>query len=139
MPRPAVVTLLLSAAFPMALAAQQETPPPKPLSRPVQVTDSAIARGQELFHGIAACATCHGVAGIGTDSGPALAQGVWMHGPDSFEGILSRVLHGVPKAYSTRDITMPMRGWSEMTDRQARDVAAYVWRISHDFPRARRP
>lgn len=129
MPRRTWLALVLPVAFPVALAAQDA-----PAARPLQVTDSAIARGRELFHGVAACAACHGPAGVGTDSGPPLAQGVWMHGPDSFEGILSRILHGVPKAYSTRDLAMPMRGWSDMTDRQAHDVAAYVWRISHDFP-----
>lgn len=118
---------LLPLALPLALQAQN----PPMLVRPPQVTDSAIARGSALFHGSASCSTCHGVAGAGSDSAPALAQGVWMHGPDSFEGILTRVLHGVPKAYSTRDVAMPMRGWTTMSDEQARDVAAYVWHISH--------
>lgn len=125
---------LLFLAVPLALQAQT---PPVP-ARPAQVTDSAIARGERLFHGSASCSTCHGVAGAGTDSAPALSQGVWMHGPDTFEGILTRVLHGVPKAYSTRDVAMPMRGWTTMSDEQARDVAAYVWQISHG-PRPRGP
>lgn len=120
---------LLALVLPLSLQAQ-DAPAPS-LVRPVQVTDSAIARGERLFHGSASCSTCHGISGTGTDSAPALAQGVWMHGPDSFEGILTRVLHGVPKAYSTRDVAMPMRGWTTMSDDQARDVAAYVWHISH--------
>jgi mono/diheme cytochrome c family protein len=131
---------LLAAALALAagpLAAQQP-PPPAPLARPIQVTDSAIARGQALFHGSANCVACHGPAGVGTDSGPPLAQGVWLHGPDSFEGILDRVIHGVPASYSTRGLAMPMRGWTEMTDAEARDVAAYVWEISHQW-RKRRP
>lgn len=111
------------------LAGQDPTAPAKPV--PPQVTDSAVARGRELFHGSANCVTCHGLEGIGTDSGPALAQGVWLHGSDSFEGILNRVIHGLPKAWTTRGVTMPMRGWAELTDAQARDVAAYVWRLSH--------
>lgn len=120
---------LLPLLVPLSL--QGQNPPVPKLVRPSQVTDSAVARGEALFHGSASCSTCHGVAGSGTDSAPALAQGVWMHGPDSFEGILTRVLHGVPKAYSTRDVAMPMRGWTTMSDEQARDVAAYVWQISH--------
>jgi len=112
-----------------------------PLPVPTQVNDSAVARGRELFHGTANCAACHGPAGAGTDSGPALQQGVWMHGPDTFEGILARVIHGVPKAYSTRGLAMPMRGWVTLTDAEARDVAAYVWTISHAWrrPERRRP
>lgn len=99
--------------------------------RPIQVTDSAVARGRALFHGSANCVACHGPEGVGTDSGAALAQGIWMHGEDSYEGILSRVLHGIPKDLSTRGTAMPMRGWNTMTDAEARDVAAYVWTISH--------
>jgi mono/diheme cytochrome c family protein len=70
---------------------------------------------------------------VGTDSGAPLAQGVWLHGEDSYEGILSRVVHGIPKAVSTRGTTMPMRGWSTLSNNQVRDVAAYVWVISHGW------
>ncbi len=121
------------------LSGQDPAAPSMPI--PAAVTDSAVARGRELFHGSANCVTCHGIEGVGTDSGPALAQGIWMHGSDSFEGILNRVLHGLPKAWTTRGVTMPMRGWSELTDAQARDVAAYVWRLSHAWatPAAPRP
>jgi len=119
-----------------AVRAQDSLPPAS--VRPPQVTDSAVLRGRELFHGAGSCSACHGVAGVGTDSGPALAQGVWLHGPDSYEGILARVIHGVPKAYSTRGQVMPMRGWNTMSDAEARDVAAYVWIISHGWLRPRR-
>jgi len=104
-------------------------------ARPPEVTDSAIARGRELFHGSANCAACHGIEGTGTDSGPPLAQGVWMHGPDSYEGILDRVVHGIPRAWSTRGLAMPMRGWLTLDDAGARSVAAYVWYISHAWTR----
>ncbi len=108
-------------------------------ARPIQVTDSAVARGRDLFHGAGNCSACHGVAGVGTDSGPPLAQGIWLHGPDSYEGILERVVHGIPRSYSTRDIAMPMRGWNSLSDAQVRDVAAYVWTISHAWRRPERP
>jgi mono/diheme cytochrome c family protein len=132
---PLALTLLLA---PLPLAAQE---PVVPLPKATQVNDSAIARGRDVFHGAGNCAACHGVAGVGTDSGPPLAQGVWMHGPDTFEGILERVVHGVPKAYSTRGLAMPMRGWNTLSDQEARDVAAYVWSISHAWrpSRERKP
>jgi len=123
--------LALLACVAPALGAQQPGPPIPPITRPVQVTDSAVARGQEIFQGAGNCIACHGPAGVGTDSGPAIAQGIWMHGPDNYEGILSRVMHGIPLDVSTRGTAMPMRGWNTLTDRQARDVAAYVWTISH--------
>jgi mono/diheme cytochrome c family protein len=97
------------------------------------VTDSAVARGQALYEGAGNCTACHGVAGVGSDSGPPLAQGVWLHGEDSFGGILQRVVHGIPRDVSTRDIAMPMRGWATLSDAEVRDVAAYVWVISHPW------
>jgi mono/diheme cytochrome c family protein len=140
MPATRLLPLLLAAFSAVAPLAGQDPSMP-PMAPPSQVTDSAVARGRELFHGSANCVACHGREGVGTDSGPALAQGVWLHGSDSFEGILNRVIHGLPKAWTTRGVTMPMRGWAELTDLQARDVAAYVWRLSHAWtaPAAPRP
>jgi mono/diheme cytochrome c family protein len=100
-------------------------------ARPPEVTDSTVARGRQVFHGAGGCSGCHGEAGAGTDRGPALAQGVWLHGPDTYEAILARVLHGVPKAYSIRGVPMPMRGWNTLSDEAVKAVAAYVWWISH--------
>ncbi|TFG49265.1 MAG: cytochrome c [Gemmatimonadales bacterium] len=117
-------------------AAAQDSSRAGAVPRPPQVTDSAIALGKELYHGSANCAACHGIEGAGTDFGPPLAQGVWMHGPDSYEGILERVVHGIPKAWSTRGVAMPMRGWQTLDDASARDVAAYVWYISHAWSRS---
>lgn len=124
-----LLALLLLVALPLQ-AQVRDTTTPK-LKRPTPVTDSAIARGRELFHGTANCSACHGVEGVGTASGAPLAQGVWLHGEDSYEAILSRVLHGIPKEESIRGVAMPMRGWNPMSDQEVRDVAAYVWAISH--------
>jgi mono/diheme cytochrome c family protein len=131
--RPVLILLLiLPGALP--LKAQDSVPA---VPRPIQVTDSAVARGRTIYHGAGNCAACHGPSGLGTDSGPALAEGVWLHGPDSYEGILARVVHGVPQAYSIRGVAMPMRGWNTLTDAEARDVAAYVWVLSHSWRRIR--
>ena len=141
MPASAFARLLLLPLLSVAAPLAGQDPAMPAVPRPSQVTDSAVARGRELFHGSANCVTCHGIEGVGTDSGPALAQGIWLHGSDSFEGILNRVIHGLPKAWTTRGVTMPMRGWAELTDQQARDVAAYVWRLSHAWsvPAGARP
>jgi mono/diheme cytochrome c family protein len=133
MPVRLVLILLLAAALTPAVLVAQDSP--HAVRRPPEVTDSAVTRGRELFHGSANCSACHGLAGAGTDSGPALAEGIWMHGEDSYAGILSRVIHGIPKDLSTRNTAMPMRGWSTLTDAEARDVAAYVWTISHAWRR----
>jgi mono/diheme cytochrome c family protein len=129
----ALSALLLLCALPVAAQVQDTTPPQ--IKRPNQVTDSAVARGRELFHGAGNCAACHGVEGVGTDSGAPLAQGIWLHGEDSYEGILSRVVHGIPMQASIRGTAMPMRGWNTLSDREVRDVAAYVWLISHSWMR----
>jgi mono/diheme cytochrome c family protein len=125
--------LLLLCTLPLA-AQVQDTTPPK-IKRPNQITDSAVARGRALFHGAGNCSACHGVEGVGTESGAPLAQGVWLHGEDSYEGILSRVVHGIPMQASTRATAMPMRGWNTLSDQEVRDVAAYVWVISHAWMR----
>lgn len=130
---PAHLYAALLLLLPATLAAQDAP------QRPAEVTDSAVARGRSLFHGSANCAACHGIEGVGTDSGAPLAQGIWLHGSDSYAGIVSRIVHGIPKDVSTRGTTMPMRGWVTLSDAEVRDVAAYVWVISHHWmeqPRA---
>ncbi|MEO8030474.1 MAG: cytochrome c [Gemmatimonadota bacterium] len=120
--------LLLSVLlFPWAIASGQAIG-----QRPPEVTDSAVARGAELFHGAGGCFQCHGIEGNGTRTGPALRLGVWLHGPDSYPAIVSRVVHGIPKDESLRDTAMPTRGASQALARdQVLAVAAYVWWISH--------
>jgi mono/diheme cytochrome c family protein len=119
--------LLAAVLFPWAIASAQATG-----HRPRGVTDSAVARGAEVFHGAGGCFKCHGIEGSGTDTGPALRLGVWLHGSDSYTAIIGRVVHGVPKAESLRDTAMPTRGTSQALDKgQVLAVAAYVWWISH--------
>lgn len=137
--RPTLFGLGLLLTLVAPATAQQPDPQPSRRERPIQVSDSAVARGREVFQGSGNCIACHGLDGAGTDSGAPLAQGVWLHGDDSYEAILSRVVHGIPKDVSTRGTAMPMRGWSTLSDQQVRDVAAYVWWISHGWMRPRRP
>lgn len=103
-----------------------------PGQRPPEVTDSAVARGAEVFHGVGGCFKCHGIEGNGTARGPALRLGVWLHGPDSYPAIVSRVIHGVPREESIRDTAMPTHGPGQTLEKeQVLAVAAYVWWISH--------
>ncbi|HSE68812.1 MAG TPA: cytochrome c, partial [Gemmatimonadales bacterium] len=100
-----------------------------------EVTDSSVAEGRRIFQGVGGCFACHGMEGGGTDSGAPLAQGVWMHGADTWRAIRLRVLHGIPRDESTRGTTMPIRGVSELTDSQVDAVTSYVWVISHQAMR----
>jgi mono/diheme cytochrome c family protein len=54
-----------------------------------------VARGDELFHGEAACATCHGPALQGTTMGPPLLHEIYRpdHHPD--DAIRAAVRNGV--------------------------------------------
>lgn len=115
-------------------AAAQVTPEP----RPAGVTDSAVAWGKALFHGSANCSACHGVEGSGTDVGPPLTGGLWLHGPGTYEWLADQIRRGIPAHGSMSGLAMPMRGWSMMNDYDVSAVAAYVWSITHP-PRPPRP
>ena len=64
-------------------------------------------------------------------AGAPLAQGVWMHGADTWRAIRSRVLHGIPKGRVDQGYHHADPGMSELTDAQVDAVASYVWVISH--------
>lgn len=99
--------------------------------RPPGVTDSAIAWGKALYHGSANCAACHGAQGVGTDEGPALTGGLWLHGPGTYEWLVRQIEAGIPAHNTMTGKPMPMRGWVPMNDQDVRAVAAYVWSITH--------
>jgi mono/diheme cytochrome c family protein len=109
-----------------------------PEPRPAAVTDSAVAWGKALFHGSANCSACHGVEGSGTDVGPPLTGGLWLHGPGTYEWLVDQIRRGIPAHSSMSGLAMPMRGWSLMSDYDVSAVAAYVWSITHP-PRPPRP
>jgi len=118
--------LLLGVSLaPLPLAAQA-TP-----ERPAGVTDSAIAWGNALYHGSANCAACHGAQGGGTDEGPALTGGLWLHGPGTYEWLVEQIKTGIPAHRTMTGKPMPMRGWVPMNDQDVQAVAAYVWSITH--------
>lgn len=106
--------------------------------RPPGVTDSAIARGRGLYHGSAGCSACHGAQGGGTDEGPALTGGLWLHGPGTYEWLVEQIEAGIPAHRTMTGKPMPMRGWVPMSDEQVRAVAAYVWWLTHP-PRSEKP
>jgi mono/diheme cytochrome c family protein len=102
-----------------------------PRARPAGVTDSAISWGKALFHGSARCDRCHGLGGRGTAYGPDLADGVWWHGPGSYDWLVREVAHGIPANLTVTGDPMPSRGAAPMSQVDVQAVAAYVWAISH--------
>jgi len=120
---PAILCVAVQAAPGMPAWAQDE-------ERPDWVTDSAVARGERIFHGPANCASCHGEGGRGTDIGPDLSDDDWIRGAGTYDEIAAQVMHGVPRNESRTDTPMPMRGWTGLDDDEVRAVAAYVWTLS---------
>ena len=107
--------------------AQQAGAPPFPPS----AVDSLAERGGEIYHGSAHCAVCHGDEGRGTEDGPDLTDGTWIHGSGTYEEILAMVTHGVSRRDAEMGRPMPIRGWVPVDDNAAAAVAVYVWTLSH--------
>jgi len=99
---------------------------------PPGATRQTLEQGERIYHGAVASATCtgcHGPDGQGTPLGPDLRSGKWVWSNGSLAGIEKTVREGVQKPKNYRS-PMPPMGGSQLTARQVRDVAAYVWALS---------
>ena len=142
---------LVSFVAPMALlaacgAAPGSSSTPAPKGPPAEATPENIAEGGRLFNsGI--CQTCHGSRGSGSNRGPALNDKTWLHGDGTYTQIVAIIKDG----FALADISdqsyrqaMPPRGrdprtGKEFTDKEVGQIAAYVWSISHEAPKAPTP
>lgn len=124
----ALLVMLVAAA---PTGAQQTGAPPFPPT----VVDSLTERGREIYRGSAHCGVCHGDDGRGTEDGPDLTDGVWIHGSGTYADILGMVRHGVARRDAETGRPMPIRGWVPVDDDAAAAVAVYVWTLSHGGPR----
>ena len=97
---------------------------------PSGVTQAMVDQGKTLFHGPALCSSCHGENGAGTAIGPKFNDTVWLHSDGSYPAILNTIKTGVQTPKESM-IPMLAKGGSGITDDQAAQVAAYVWRLSH--------
>jgi mono/diheme cytochrome c family protein len=107
------------------VAAQQDA------ARPDQVTESAIERGRRLYFGSGGCNSCHGPGATGDTVAPPLTGALWFNGPGTYDWLVLHITRGVPAHKSMAGVAMPARGVSGLSDAQVRDVAAYVWAITH--------
>jgi mono/diheme cytochrome c family protein len=98
--------------------------------RPAGVTDTAVARGQQLYAGKGNCATCHGTVGEGTEEGSSLTTGKWELGDGSYAWLQRVIRHSGIGARGRDGDPMPMRGPTLLSPEEIADVAAYVWTIS---------
>ncbi len=97
---------------------------------PAAVTPEAIAQGDSIFHKAGNCYACHGPDAHGL-IGPNLTDATWIHGDGSYDFIVATVTKGVPKEESKAGVMMPPKGGSAITDDQVKQVAAYVYSLSH--------
>ena len=100
---------------------------------PNGATKEMVQLGDRIYHGQvggATCVGCHGAAGTGTALGPNLTETQRLWGDGSFGAIVKTITAGVPEPRKYRS-PMPPMGGAQLTDDQARAVAAYVWGLSH--------
>jgi len=90
----------------------------------VQITQAMIDRGRKIFHGPGGCFACHGPGLGGTAIAPKLKDDKWKNGDGSYDDIVKIVSNGVP---GTAMVSHP----GGISDEQLRNVAAYIWAVSH--------
>jgi mono/diheme cytochrome c family protein len=103
---------------------------------PAGVTAAMVTTGDSIFHA-RACARCHGADAKGAANGPDLTTSTHMHVNGTYEDFVRLITSGVP-ADSIKDpshkFAMQPRGGARpapLTDQEIRDVAAYVYSLSH--------
>ena len=90
----------------------------------VTATPTAVNAGRSVFHGSGTCATCHG-ANLEGGIGGQLTAHEWKDAKGgSLAAIVAVVQNGVQ---GTAMVSRP----GGISDAQVRDVAAYVWAVSH--------
>lgn len=111
---------------PAAAAATQRAP----VDLPEGVTQDMVAQGEQLYGSSGNCFTCHAANAGGTPLAPALNDGSWLHIDGSFEELVRIISEGVPVP-SQYPAAMPPRGGAPLSEEQVRQIAAYVYTLSH--------
>lgn len=97
---------------------------------PAGATAADVSEGEKIFTSTGNCFTCHGTGGTGTAMAPALNDKAWLHIDGSWPAIQQLVHTGVPKP-KEHPAPMPPMGGAQLTDAQVKQVAAYVYSLSH--------
>jgi mono/diheme cytochrome c family protein len=85
---------------------------------------AAINAGRDIYHGSGTCQVCHG-ADLEGVVGPTLKAHPWKDAKDGgYEAILKVITTGVS---GTAMVSHP----GGISDAEARQVAAYIWAVSH--------
>lgn len=97
---------------------------------PAGATATDVDAGKTIFTSTGNCFTCHGQGGVGTAMAPNLTDKTWLHIDGSWDQIQKLVHAGVPKP-KEHPAPMPAMGGAQLTDQQVKQVAAYVYSLSH--------
>jgi mono/diheme cytochrome c family protein len=95
---------------------------------PAGVTQAMVDQGQDLFG--TTCSACHGAAGAGTTTAPALSDARWINITGAYPEIVTIITTGVPQP-KEHPAPMPPKGGGAFDDAQVRALAAYVYALSH--------
>lgn len=122
---------LLTLAQPATVARAQSSEDAVPDS----VTPQRVLAGSKTFN-TGSCIFCHAVAGRGSGRwAPDLSDKEWLHSEGDFDGIWTTIYWGVRKdewkAKTPRRWEMHPKGGMSLDWEQTKELAAYVWTISH--------
>lgn len=104
------------------------TPTLNAANTPAGVTQEMVEAGQQSYSTI--CVACHGGGGSGTAAGPSLNDGGWLNISGSFDEIVAVIQDGVPTPQEF-PAPMPPMGGGNFTPEQVREIAAYIFALSH--------
>ncbi len=117
-------------------AKQAATPGGQPPAAPAQgaapagATAADVTEGQKIFSATGNCFTCHGADGSGSPLAPSLKDAEWLHITGDYASIQQIVNNGVPNPKQF-PAAMPAKGGAPLTEQQVKQVAAYVYSLSH--------
>jgi mono/diheme cytochrome c family protein len=97
---------------------------------PEGVTPEMVVHGEQIFTGAGICYTCHLAGGVGGPLAPNLTDDQWLNIDGSYPSIVQLVTTGVPEPKEHPGLMLP-KGGTNISDEDVRDVAAYVWSLSH--------
>ncbi len=113
----------------MPPAAPAATGPVKAAVLAPGVTEAMVEDGRKLFSANT-CVGCHGGDGAGTPIAPQLSDATWLNITGDYNEIVTVITNGVamPKQYPA---PMLPKGGAAITDEQIKNIAAYIYSISH--------
>jgi mono/diheme cytochrome c family protein len=111
----------------VAEAPEAEEVDPEVVARlPEGVTLDQVREGQRNF---TVCVVCHGPDGRGTQLGPSLRDGQWIHIDGEPAQIEQIIRTGVAEP-EQHPVPMPVMGGGDFTEEQLRALALYVYALA---------